>query len=189
LHALTTSFLMVLLGEMGDKSQLLAMAFASRFGAWRVMLGVALAALLNQGLAVAAGTYLSTIIPMNLVSIAAGLLFLCFGALTLRGGEKEDEVRHESRLGPVATVALTFFLAEMGDKTQVATVALAAEYCSPLPVLTGSVAGMIAADGVGVGVGDLLGRKIAPERMRLLAAGIFLLFGCITLLRALSRIL
>lgn len=103
MHALTTSFLMVLLGEMGDKSQLLAMAFAARFGAWRVMLGVALAAVLNQGLAVAAGTYLSTLIPMDVVSIAAGALFLAFGILTLRGGDKEDEVRQESRLGPVAS--------------------------------------------------------------------------------------
>lgn len=189
MHALTTSFLMVLLGEMGDKSQLLAMAFAARFGAWRVMLGVALAAVLNQGLAVAAGTYLSTLIPMDVVSIAAGALFLAFGILTLRGGDKEDEVRQESRLGPVATVAVTFFLAEMGDKTQVATVALAAEYCNPLPVLAGTVSGMVLADGVGVGVGDLLGRKVSSERMRLLAAGIFLLFGCITLGRALLRML
>jgi putative Ca2+/H+ antiporter (TMEM165/GDT1 family) len=180
---------MVFLGEMGDKSQLLAMAFAGRFGSWRVMLGVALAALLNQGLAVAAGTYLSTVIPMNVVSIAAGALFLAFGLLTLRGDEGGDERRRESRLGPVATVALTFFLAEMGDKTQVATVALAAEYCSPVPVLAGTVGGMILADGVGVGVGDLLRRRISPKWMRLMAAGIFLLFGCITLVRALIRIL
>lgn len=183
LHDLIASFIMVFLGEMGDKSQLLAMAFASRFPAWQVMPGVFLATLLNQGLAVMAGTYLAAVVPMTLVSIAAGISFLVFGLWTLRGDSEGEEAQRVSRLGPVMTVALTFFLGEMGDKTQLATVALAAEFHNPTLVLTGTVAGMVAANGLGVLVGDFVGRRLSPRLMRLLAGGVFLLFGFITLFR------
>lgn len=186
MHDLITSFLMVVLGEMGDKSQLLAMAFAGRFGAWKVMLGVGLAALLNQGLAVAAGTYLASIIPMGVVSMVAGASFLLFGLLMLRGETEGEEKKRESRLGPVVTVALTFFLAEMGDKTQLATIALAAEFRNPVPVLAGTVAGLVVADGLGVAIGDFLSRKFSPRLMKIFSSGIFILFGFITLYREMT---
>jgi putative Ca2+/H+ antiporter (TMEM165/GDT1 family) len=177
---------MVVLGEMGDKTQLLAMAFAGRFKAWQVMLGVVLATLLNHGLAVAAGTYLAGVIPMNVVSIVAGLSFLLFGLWTLRGDTLGDEAKKKNRFGPLVTVAIAFFLAEMGDKTQLATIALAADFRNPMPVLTGTTLGMVVADGLGVLIGDFINRKISPQLMKILSAGIFIVFGFITLFREMS---
>lgn len=185
-NALVTSFVMVVLGEMGDKTQLLAMAFAGKFRAGQVMAGVLVATLLNHGLAVALGTCLAGYIPMDAVSIVAGLSFLLFGLWTLRGDTLGDEAERRSRFGPLVTVALAFFLAETGDKTQLATIALAADYRSPLWVLAGTTAGMLVADGLGVLVGDLINRKLSKGTMKLLSAGIFVVFGFVTLYRAME---
>jgi len=172
---------MVFLGELGDKSQLLAMAFICRFRAWQVMLGVTLATLLNQSIAVAIGTMLAAVVPMKAVRIAAGISFLLFGLWTLRGEKEEDEAKHESRLGPVLTVALTFFLAEMGDKTQLATLALAADLRSPAAVLAGATTGMVLADALAVGLGEYICKRVSPRLVHLVSAGVFLVFGCIIL--------
>lgn len=184
MHALTTSFLMVVLGEMGDKTQLLAMAFAGRFRAWQVMAGVVAATLLTNALAVVVGTYMAGFIPMTLVSIVAGLSFVGFGLWTLQGDTLGYEAQRKSRFGPIVTVATAFFLAEMGDKTQLATVALAAEFRSPVWVLLGTLLGMAVADGLGVWVGDFVSRKISPRLMKYLSAGVFVLFGFIIMYRA-----
>ncbi|HEY3367973.1 MAG TPA: TMEM165/GDT1 family protein [Symbiobacteriaceae bacterium] len=186
LHALSTSFLMVVLGEMGDKTQLLAMAFVGRFRAWQVMTGVVLATLLNHALAVAVGTYMAGFIPMSAVSIVAGMSFLLFGLWTLAGDTLGDEAQRRNKFGPLLTVAIAFFLAEMGDKTQLATVALAAEFRDPIPVLTGTTLGMVVADGLGVWVGDFVNRKLSPQLMKYLSAAIFVAFGFITLYRAMA---
>lgn len=186
MQALTTSFLMVVLGEMGDKTQLLAMAFAGKYRARQVMAGVLLATVLNHGLAVAVGTYLAGVIPMTAVSIAAGLAFVLFGLWTLRGDTLGDEAKKASRFGPVVTVAIAFFLAEMGDKTQLATIALAADFRNPLWVLAGTTLGMLVADGLGVWVGDFLCHRVSPNCMKLISAGIFIFFGFVTLVRAME---
>ncbi len=167
---------LVVLAEMGDKTQLLAMALACRFRWTTVLLGVFAATLANHFLAVVCGTYLTKVIPINYVQVAASASFIFFGFWTLRGDtlEGEDQRFHYS---PFWTVAAAFFLAEMGDKTQLATVALAAEYKSILPVWLGSTTGMLIADGIGIGVGIVLGKKI-PERMiKWAAALIFIFFG------------
>jgi len=184
LHTLITSFLMVALGEMGDKSQLLALAFAAKYPAGQVMLGVTLATALLQGLAVVVGCCLAEVIPMKAISIVAGLSFLLFGLWTLRGEQDGDEATRECRFGPLMTVALTFFLAEMGDKTQLATVALAADFQSPVAVFLGATAGMVVADGIVVLVGDLFLRRISPRLMKIASAGIFMVFGFVTLFQA-----
>jgi len=181
MRMLVTSFLMVALGEMGDKSQLLALAFAAQYPAGQVMLGVAVATALLQGLAVFVGTCLAEIIPLRAVSIVAGLSFLLFGLWTLRGDQDDAAAAQENRFGPFMTIALTFFLAEMCDKTQLATVALAAQFHNPVSVFVGATAGMVAADGIGVLIGDLLLRRVPPRLVKLLSAGIFMVFGFITL--------
>lgn len=186
MHMLITSFLMVALGEMGDKSQLLALAFAARYPAGQVLLGVTLATALLQGLAVVVGTCLAGIIPLKVVSIVAGLSFLLFGLWTLRGDQEDAETRKASRFCPLLTIALTFFLAEMGDKTQLATVALAAGFHNPVSVFVGATAGMVAADGIGVLVGDLLLRRVSPALIKVLSAGIFVVFGFVTLYQAMG---
>jgi len=186
LYTLMTSFLMVALGEMCDKSQFLALALAGRYPAGQVMLGVVLATALIQGIAVAVGTCLAEVIPLKAVSIVAGLSFLLFALWTLRcegAGAEESKV---SSYGSLLTIVLAFALAEMGDKTQLATVALAASFRQPVFVFLGATAGMVAADSIGVLVGDLLARRVSPRFIKMLSAGIFAVFGFLTLFRALG---
>ena len=115
------SFLFVVLAEMGDKTQLLAMAFACRYPAKTVLAGVLAATLVNHLLAVVVGSFLTDFIPMHYVQIAASASFILFGLWTLRGDKLEGEDK-KYRFSPFWTVAVAFFFAEMGDKTQLATV-------------------------------------------------------------------
>jgi Ca2+/H+ antiporter, TMEM165/GDT1 family len=167
---------LVVLAEMGDKTQLLAMALACRYRWQTVMLGVLAATLGNHFLAVVAGTYLTKIIPLFYVQVAASASFILFGFWTLRGDTLEGEDQRFN-YSPFWTVAVAFFLAEMGDKTQLATVALAAEYKSILAVWMGTTTGMLIADAIGIGVGIVLGKKIPERLIKWVAALIFIFFG------------
>lgn len=171
------SFLFVVLAEMGDKTQLLAMAFATKYNAAKVLLAVFIATIVNHAFAVLAGHYLARLIPMDIVAVAASLSFIFFGLWTIRGDKLDGEDKKESKFGPVITVAIAFFLAEMGDKTQLATVSLAAKYSNMSLVLLGTTIGMVVADGIGIIVGIVL-RKHIPERIIKWASAIlFMLFG------------
>jgi putative Ca2+/H+ antiporter (TMEM165/GDT1 family) len=167
---------LVVLAEMGDKTQLLAMALACRFRWQTVMLGVFAATLCNHFLAVVAGTYLTKVIPLYYVQVAASASFILFGFWTLRGDTLEGEDKRFN-YSPFWTVAVAFFLAEMGDKTQLATVALAAEYKSIIAVWLGTTTGMLIADAIGIGVGIVLGKKIPERLIKWVAALIFIFFG------------
>ncbi len=171
-----TSLAIVVLAETGDKTQLLAMAFATRFRWQTVMLGVLAATLANHFLAVVAGNYLTHVIPFQYVKAAASASFIFFGLWTLRADKLQDEDKRFN-LGPFWTVALSFFLAEMGDKTQFATVALAAEFSTVVPVWLGTTTGMLIADAGGIFVGSLLHKRIPEKQTRWLTASVFILFG------------
>ena len=166
----------VVLAEMGDKTQLLAMAFATRYRASTVMWGVFAATVFNHFLAVMAGNYLTNLVPIQTVQIAAAVSFILFGLWTIRGDELagEDKRFHFS---PFWTVAVAFFFAEMGDKTQLATVALAARYQTVIPVLVGTTAGMLIADAIGIGIGIVMGKKIPERAVKWIAAVLFIGFG------------
>jgi putative Ca2+/H+ antiporter (TMEM165/GDT1 family) len=140
------------------------------------MLGVFVATLCNHFLAVVAGTYLTKLIPLYYVQIAASASFILFGFWTLRGDTLEGEDKRFN-YSPFWTVAVAFFLAEMGDKTQLATVALSAEYKSILAVWLGTTTGMLIADAIGIGVGIVLGKKIPERTIKWTAAVIFIFFG------------
>lgn len=166
----------VVLAEMGDKTQLLAMAFATRFKASTVLWGVFVATAANHLLAVEVGTWLTNFIPLSYIQIAAAASFVLFGLWTIRGDELKNEDKRFS-FNPFWTVAIAFFVAEMGDKTQLATVALAAKYQTILPVWAGTTGGMMIADAFGIGVGIMLGKKIPERFVKWGAAAIFILFG------------
>ena len=174
--AFLTSLMFVVLAEMGDKTQLLAMAFATRFKASTVLWGVFVATAANHLLAVEVGTWITQFVPMNYIQIAAAASFILFGLWTIRGDELQGEDKRFS-FSPFWTVAIAFFIAEMGDKTQLATVALAAKYQTVLPVWAGTTAGMMIADAFGIGVGILLGKKMPERFVKWGAAAIFILFG------------
>lgn len=176
-----TALLLVVVAEMGDKTQLLAMAMASKYKVRQVMLGVLVATILNHALAVAVGNYISSFIPMDIVSLVAGLSFLLFGLWTLRGDKLEDDGQKKIKFGPVVTVGIAFFLAEMGDKTQLMTITISAESNFPLLVLMGTTAGMLVADGIGILGGAWMCRHIPDRYIKWGAGVIFLFFGSLTL--------
>jgi putative Ca2+/H+ antiporter (TMEM165/GDT1 family) len=179
----------VVLAEMGDKTQLLAMAFATKYKAGKVMLGVLIATILNHALAVAVGNFVTRFDSVQIwIQAIASLSFIFFGLWTIRGDKLEGEENRATKYGAVVTVGIAFFIAEMGDKTQLATIALATKFPdAPLAILIGTTTGMLIADGFGIIVGILLRKKI-PERMvKLVSAGAFVLFGLIGTYQVLSN--
>jgi putative Ca2+/H+ antiporter (TMEM165/GDT1 family) len=171
----------VTLAEMGDKTQLLAMAFATRFKASKVMMGVFAATVLNHALAVAVGNLLTRFQAVEVwIQGLATLSFIFFGLWTIRGDRLEGEEKHTSKYGAVLTVAIAFFIAELGDKTQLATIALATRFPqNPAAVLMGTTTGMLIADYVGIWVGVVACRRIPERTMKLTSAAAFILFGLI----------
>ena len=173
----------VVLAEMGDKTQLLAMAFATRYKAGKVLLGVFIATVLNHALAVAVGSLLTRVPGLDAwIQGVAALSFVFFGLWTLRGDKLDgDETRKRGRFGAVATVGIAFFIAELGDKTQLATIALAAKYsATPMEavfVLAGTTTGMLIADGIGIVVSVVLCRRIPERTVKLVSAAAFIVFG------------
>lgn len=174
--AFWTSLVFVVLAEMGDKTQLLAMAFAAKYRWQTVLWGIFVATLVNHLLAVVVGSYLTEFIPLQYVQIAAAASFILFGLWTIRGDELSGE-DESCRYNPFWTVVIAFFLAEMGDKTQLATVALAARFNALIPVWLGTSSGMMVADGVGIIIGIVLGRKIPERLVKWVAALTFIGFG------------
>lgn len=184
--AFIASFIFVVLAEMGDKTQLLAMAFATRYSAYKVLIAVFLATLINHSLAVAAGRFLTVVVPLEIISFVAALSFIIFGLWTLRGDKLEGEDKKESKLGPIATVGIAFFLTEMGDKTQLATISLAVKYQNMFGVLMGTTLGMVIADAFGIIAGIILRKHIPEKTIKWISAAIFALFGFMGLYNVLS---
>ena len=175
--ALWTSFAVVALAEMGDKTQLIAFSLATRYRRpWTVMLGILLATLLNHALAATAGVWAARLIPPAALAVLLGLSFISFGVWTLVPDTIEEPGQRPG-WGPLASTCVIFFLAEMGDKTQLATVALGARYASTALVTAGTTLGMLAADGLAVFTATKLGRVVPVRWVRLVAAGLFFLFG------------
>lgn len=176
MEAFTAAMLVVVLAELGDKTQLLAIAFAAKYRWQTVMAGVFASTVANHFLAVLAGVYLGGMLDTHTMQILASVAFIVFGLWTIRGDELGSEAEG-SRYSPFWTVAIAFFLAEMGDKTQFATITLAAKYQSLLPVLAGTTTGMMLADGFGVIVGIVLHRAIPERALKWFAALVFIACG------------
>lgn len=172
------AFLLIFIAEMGDKTQILAMAFATRFPVRKVLMGIGLGVFLNHGLAVVLGSYLSQVVPINTIQMIAGAAFVGFALWTLKPeAEEEEEKEARMKFGPAATVALAFFMGELGDKTQLTAITLAADARYPFMVMLGTVSGMVATGALGIIIGRKLGDKIPEVGIKLLAASIFMFFG------------
>jgi len=176
---------------VGDKTQLLAFILAARFKKpLPIIAGILCATLVNHGLAGALGAWITAHVSAQVLRWVLGLSFIGMAAWTLIPDKIEDEetqVAH--KLGVFGATLVTFFLAEMGDKTQIATVALAAHYGTPLLVVIGTTLGMLIADVPAVFVGDKLASKIPMKLVHAIAAAIFALLGVATLLGAGSNLL
>ena len=177
LEAILSSFFLVAVSEMGDKTQLLAFSLASKYRRpWVVMGGILAATLLNHALASSVGTWVSVRVPPRVMATILAATFVAFGLWTLKPDTLEEDARPD-RFGPFLTTAILFFLAEMGDKTQLATIALAARFQSVPLVTAGTTLGMLASDGIAVFLGDRLAARAPMRWIRIGAAGLFFAFG------------
>jgi putative Ca2+/H+ antiporter (TMEM165/GDT1 family) len=175
--AFTASFLLIVLAEMGDKTQFLAMSLATRYNAYKVLFAIFLATVLNFGIVVLIGQFLTTLVPLYVISLAASLSFIGFGLWTLRAEKPKDKAAKASKFGIIGAVSVPFFIAEFGDKTQLATISLAADYQNALSVLIGATLAMLVADGIGIVVGVVLGKHIPEKSIKWVSAAIFIVFG------------
>ncbi len=175
----------VFVAEMGDKTQLVALAFATKYKTWTVLAGVFLATFAVHLISVLLGEAVSLALPIFWIKIFAGLSFIFFGLWTLRGDAlDDDEIKNASRFGPLLTVAITFFLAELGDKTILATITIASEQKDFYGVWAGSTIGMVMADGLAIVVGKMMGKNLPEILIKYVGAGIFLISGFWTLWEA-----
>ena len=185
MDAFVLSFGVIFLAELGDKSQLMALAFATRYPALQVLIAISIATLIVHLASVALGATVALALPTNLIAIVAGAAFLVFAAWTLRGdelGERDEaRARAETSRSVILTVGTAFFLAELGDKTMLATVTLATNH-GALGTWLGSTAGMVAADAMAIGVGKVLGARLPERAIRIGAAVAFVVFGLILIL-------
>jgi Ca2+/H+ antiporter, TMEM165/GDT1 family len=186
MEALYISTGVVALAEMGDKTQLLAFILAARFKKpVPIILGILCATLVNHGLAGALGAWITTVVSPDAMRWVLGLSFIAMAIWTLIPDKiEEEETQIAQKLGVFGATLVTFFLAEMGDKTQIATVALAAHYGAPLLVVIGTTLGMLIADVPAVFVGNKFADKIPMKLVHTIAAGIFAIMGLLTLLKA-----
>jgi putative Ca2+/H+ antiporter (TMEM165/GDT1 family) len=182
--ALWVSTGVVALAEIGDKTQLLAFLLASRFKRpLPIILGIFAATVINHGLAGAVGAWVTQALGPDVLRWVLGVSFLGMAVWTLIPDKIEDEeVQLATKLGVFSATFVTFFLAEMGDKTQIATVAMAAHYTDVLMVVMGTTLGMLIADVPAVFVGDRLAHKIPMKLVHGIAAAMFAVLGIVTLL-------
>lgn len=175
----------VALAEIGDKTQLLAFILAAKFRKpVPIVLGILVATLANHGFAGAVGSWITTLMGPETLRWVLGTSFIAMAAWTLVPDKFDEEDAKLARFGVFTTTLIAFFLAEMGDKTQVATVALAAQYQSLVAVVAGTTLGMMLANVPAVIMGDKIADKMPVKLVHRIAASIFAILGVATLLGA-----
>lgn len=180
MDAFLTSTLLVALAEIGDKTQLLSFVLAARLrkpGA--IIAGILVATVANHALAGSVGVLMAGWIPAHWLPWVTGLTFVAFGLWTLNPDSLDDDPKLH-RAGAFVTTTIAFFVAEMGDKTQLATVALGARFDALVPVVLGTTLGMMAANVPAVLIGDALAHRLPLTAIRWTAAGVFVLAGVVT---------
>jgi len=178
LTAILVSLAVVFVAELGDKSQLITMTYSLRHRWWVVLSGVGIAAFMVHGLSVTIGHFLGLTLPERPIALAAAIAFLLFAVWTWREGRTADdeEVKVAEPRFVLFAVISSFVLAELGDKTMLATVALASDH-NWAGVWIGATAGMVLADGVAIAVGALLHKRLPERFLHGLASVLFVLFG------------
>jgi len=183
MQALLVSTGVVALAEIGDKTQLLALVLAARFRRpVPILLGILVATLANHALAGAIGAWLASTIGPAAMRWILGLSFLAMAVWTLVPDTYEEKQETPARFGVFGTTLVAFFLVEIGDKTQIATVALAAQYASLAAVVAGTTLGMMLANAPAVLLGEVAARKLPMRLVHGVAAAIFAVLGVLVLL-------
>ncbi len=186
--AFALSFGVILLAELGDKSQLMALAFASRYRPLTVLVAVTIATLVVHAGSVLLGAAFAGVLPTAAIQVVAGIAFFLFAAWTIRGDTLgEDDQTRAARAGrwALVTIGTAFFLAELGDKTMLATITLATTE-EPWGTWLGSTAGMVVADALAIGVGAVLGARLPEHAIKVFAAAAFVMFGALLMAEGLG---
>lgn len=185
MEALLSSLGMVAFAEMGDKTQLLSFVLAARFRGqhWRIVAGIFIATVFNHALAALAGDWVAMKVSPDVMRWVLGLAFLAFAAWALVPDTLDETDDRNNKYGAFLTTLVMFFIAEMGDKTQLATVALGAQFGSLVAVTMGTTLGMMAANVPAVLLGETLAKRFPLSKMRFVAAALFAIFGVLILLK------
>jgi Ca2+/H+ antiporter, TMEM165/GDT1 family len=183
--AFAVAFLIVFIAEMGDKTQFMTLSFSTRYRYQVVVAGVFIATLVISLVSVLLGEALGSALPYFWINLLAGLLFIGFGLWTLQSGEEKGEkAADKDRFGPILTVAVAFFLAELGDRTMLATVMVASQQRNFFGVWLGSSLGLLASNALAIIVGKLMGRRLPEKYLRYGTALIFVASGLFALFEA-----
>lgn len=178
MHAFWLSLVMIFIAELGDKTQLVALALATCYSTRVVLSGIFWATLAIHVFSAGIGWFMGGMLPTDWITFVAGITFIIFGFWTLRGDSLEEDEKIECKTGvnPFWLVFTTFFMAELGDKTMLSTISLATT--NPfVPVWLGSTVGMVISDGLAVIVGKMLGKNLPEKAIGIGAAIIFFAFG------------
>lgn len=185
MSAFFVSFALIFFAELGDKSQLVALWFSTRYRWWIVILGVTIATLFVHLASTALGASAANALPEEALLIIVGLSFFAFAAWSIRGDKLDED---EVKAAPTASipralgiVTTGFFLSELGDKTQLATISLGGHEDDFIGVWLGSTAGMVAADALAIAAGVILGKRLPERTMSLVSAALFAIFGVLAL--------
>jgi putative Ca2+/H+ antiporter (TMEM165/GDT1 family) len=185
--ALFVSFGVIFVAELGDKSQLMALAFAARYRALPILIGITIATAAVHAVSVFVGAVLAVSLPTDAITIVAGVAFLAFAVWTWRGDSLDDDEAaraQRSNRSAIAAACGAFFLAELGDKTMLATITLATTHDTGgglFGVWLGSTFGMVAADALAILAGKLLGARLPERAVRIFATATFVVFGLLLL--------
>ena len=190
---LIASFLLVAIAELGDKSQLLTIALAAKYPMEKVIYGVVSATAALMLIAVLVGGMIQRMVPMLFISILAGAFFIIYGLIIISPISKneKDKVENDKVVrskDPFWIVFGSFFLAEIGDKTQLATFAMTARYGTPIQVWIGATLGMVLVNLFGLVIGNVLKNYLPEKIINYLSGGVFIVFGALTFLSILLKI-
>ncbi|MPZ47807.1 MAG: UPF0016 domain-containing protein [Dehalococcoidia bacterium] len=184
--AFLISFLVIFVAELGDKSQLVALWFATKYRWWLVLAGVSVATLVVHLGSVILGRTIDALLPEDVLLVIVGLSFFAFAAWSLRGDTLEgDPGLRVPVFGAFGVVAASFFVSELGDKTQLATVTLAGDQSDGIGVWLGSTAGMVVADALAIALGIIAGQRLPRRTIGIGAAVLFCVFGALAIGKAL----
>jgi putative Ca2+/H+ antiporter (TMEM165/GDT1 family) len=167
----------IALAELGDKTQLLTFSLAARYHFWPVISAVALATAILMGVAVVVGGLLNEFLPLFYIQLFAGCFFIFFGVRTIITQEEEATAESKEAKNPFWLVFSSFFIAELGDKTQLATLALSAQYGAPILVWLGATLGMVVVNSLSVLAGGWTRRFLPEQTVKYIGAAVFILFG------------
>jgi putative Ca2+/H+ antiporter (TMEM165/GDT1 family) len=186
MEAFLVAAIFIGVSELGEKNQLLTFDCAKRSPLWLVVLAVVLASALLQALAVVFGSFLAVAIEPVYVNLIVGALFVAFGIWALLPRRGAEEIT-KGNLPAFLSVFIAFFLAELGDKSQLATAALAMNFNEPFPIFWGAFLGMVVVNVIGVFAGSWIKSKVAEKTLNLVAAALFVLYGILTIMQPLLK--